>query len=109
MKYEFKSVPMLDAIDLPRVIVDSMDLEELENHANHVVETISGIDAFIKTSHNMSAFEASNARNLYSKLKVHLARITDLIQSNRLLLLVHQSQTIAGSERQTSGLTRFLP
>ena len=41
--------PMLHAIDLTRVNVDSMTLEELQAHANDVLDTIGAMNEYVNS------------------------------------------------------------
>lgn len=93
MKYIFKFVPMLDAVDLPRLNIESMDIDELEEHEKQVIETINGVNYFILDKSHISANETINARRLFSKLKLHLSRVSDLIKFHK-LAIVAQSGTM---------------
>ena len=77
---------MLDAVDLPRLNIECMDIDELAEHANQVMETINGVDNFILSASHMSANETINARRLLSKLKLHLSRVSDLIKIHKLAI-----------------------
>lgn len=84
----FKTSPMLDAVDLPRVNLEAMQLDELEEHADQVRDTILGLmDSILRAGH-MSAIAAANVRNLEMKLRLHLARLSDLIQARKLAEMI---------------------
>lgn len=86
MKYIFKFVPLLDAVDLPRLNIESMNIYELEEHENQVMETINGVNSFILMAGHISANESNNAHRLYTKLKLHLSRVSDLIKIHKLAI-----------------------
>jgi len=94
MKYVFKFVAMLDAVDLPRLNIESMDIDELLDHENQVIETISGVKIFIASASHMSANETLNSGRLLTKLKEHLARVSNLIIFHK-LAIISQAGTIA--------------
>ncbi len=73
--------PMLKAIDLVRVNVDQMGLQDLEAHATEVLGTVEALNEFINSaaprSHNTELDALQRARNL----RMHMARVRDLIQA----------------------------
>ena len=42
--------PMLQAIDLMRVNIDAMNLEDLEAHAQQVLDTLGGLNEYTTTA-----------------------------------------------------------
>ncbi len=74
--------PMIKAIDLIRVNVDSMTLEELEEHAIQVLDTIGTMNDYLNSPAPKSANERQNALRLASKLRAHMAHVRDLINAH---------------------------
>ena len=74
--------PMLKAIDLTRVNVDAMTLEELEEHAMQVQDTIAAVNEYLNSPAPKSANERQNALRLAKKLRAHMAHVRDLINAH---------------------------
>ena len=74
--------PMIKAIDLIRVNVDSMTLEELEEHAMQVLDTIGAMNDYLNSPAPTSANERQNAVRLANKLRSHMAHVRDLINAH---------------------------
>jgi hypothetical protein len=76
--------PMLKAVDLLRVNIDALDIEELESHALHVLDTIGALNAYINSPSLKSGNALRNAMGLVRKLGLHMARVRDLINARKL-------------------------
>ena len=94
--------PMLEAIDLVRVNVDSLDLDELEAHAQQVLDTIGALNEYINGPSRKSANALRNALNLARKLRLHMARVRDLINARKLAATVATVQA-SGSANLAQG------
>ena len=99
---------MLTAVDLVRVSVDSMTLEELECHAAHVLDTIAALNDYI----NSSTFKGFNAlRNAVRharKLAAHMRRVRDLINAQSALAAMMAMPT-ADTATQAQVMTHCRP
>jgi len=73
--------PMLQAVDLTRVNVDSMPLSDLQAHAVAVMDTIAALNEYLNSPAPKSANAKLNGRTLARKLRLHMARIRDLINA----------------------------
>jgi hypothetical protein len=80
--------PMLAAIDLMRLDVDAMSLDDLEAHAQHVLDTLAGLNDYINSPGFKSADGLRNALRQAKKLILHMARVRDLIQAHKLAAVV---------------------
>jgi hypothetical protein len=76
--------PMLKAVDLLRVNIDALDLEELEAHAVQVLDTIGALNAYINSPSPKSCNALYNGVGLVRKLGLHMARVRDLINARKL-------------------------
>jgi hypothetical protein len=75
--------PMLKAIDLMRVDIDAMALQDLEGHAVDVLDTIAALNDYINGGFPKSHNALLNALRLNHKLCLHMARVRDLIQARK--------------------------
>lgn len=89
--------PMLQAIDLLRVNIDDMDLEELQAHAVQVLDTIAALNEYINSPKPRSANALHNALNLVRKLSLHMARLRDLINASKLAAVMIGTARTAGA------------
>ena len=89
--------PMLLAIDLVRLNIDAMDLEELEAHAVKVLDNIGAMNDYINSVVFKSANARRNALNQSRKLCLHMARVRNLInfrnQAAAMMASMHTSGT----------------
>ena len=76
--------PMLKAVDLLRVNIDALDMEELEVHAVQVLDTIMALNEYINGPSHKSANALHNAMSLVRKLGQHMAKVRDLIDARKL-------------------------
>ena len=72
--------PMLMAVDLVRVDIEAMGLQDLEAHAAVVLSTIEELNEFINSVAPKSHDTLMNARQRSRNLCMHMARVRDLIQ-----------------------------
>ena len=99
--------PMLKAVDLLRVNIDAMDLEELEAHAVQVLDTIGALNEYINSPSHKSANALRNALNLVRKLGLHMARVRDLINAHQAALPLVATAQAAGSTNLTQVVKPF--
>jgi hypothetical protein len=90
------SSPMLQAIDLMRINIDAMALEELEAHAQQVMDVLAGLNEYMNSPALKSANARRNALHLARKLRLHIARVRDLISAGKAAAMIATTQT-AGS------------
>lgn len=76
-----KTSPMLAAVDLVRVSVESMTLEELECHALQILDTIAALNDYINSSTCKSANALRNAVQHARKLAAHMRHVRALIDA----------------------------
>ena len=89
--------PMLQAIDLVRVNIDAMTLEDLEAHAQQVLDTLGGLNEYTNSQSPKSANAKRNALHLARKLRLHMARVRDLINAHKLAAVMVATMQAAGS------------
>ena len=88
--------PMLQAIDLVRVNIDAMTLEDLEAHAQQVLDALGGLNEYTNSPAPKSANAKRNALHLARKLRLHMVRVRDLINAHKLAAVAATMQA-AGS------------
>lgn len=74
--------PMLQAIDLIRVNVDALTLEDLQAHANDVLDTIGALNEYLNSPGPKSANARLNGLRLAKKLRTHMAHVRDLTNAH---------------------------
>ena len=89
--------PMLQAIDLIRVNIDAMTLEDLEAHAQQVLDALGGLNEYTNSPALKSGSAKRNALNQARKLRLHMARVRDLINAHKLAAVVVATMQAAGS------------
>jgi hypothetical protein len=99
--------PMLEAIDLMRVNIDAMDLEELETHARQVLDTLAGLNEYINSPTPRSANARRNSLHQARKLRLHMARVRDLINARKQSAALLSAMQDASSENQACAGRRF--
>ena len=95
--------PMLQAIDLMRVNIDAMDLEDLEAHAQQVLDALGDLNEYTNSPAPKSANAKRNALNQARKLRLHMARVRDLINARKLATVMVASKQAAGSANLAPG------
>ena len=83
--------PMLNAIDLVRADIDAMALQDLEDHAVDVLDTIAALNDYINGGLPKSHDALLNADRQNRKLRMHMARVRDLIQARKAAYAMVQS------------------
>jgi hypothetical protein len=100
---------MLQAIDLTRVNVDAMTLEELQAHAMDVLDTIGALNECINSPAPKSANAKLNVLRLANKLRLHMAHVRDLINAYQAAVALVGAAQAAGSANLAQGATVFGP
>ena len=95
--------PMLQAIDLMRVNLDVMNLEELEAHAQQVLDSLGGLNEYTNSPALKSGNAKRNALHQARKLRLHMARVRDLINAHKLAAVVVATMHAAGSANLAPG------
>ena len=95
--------PMLQAIDLMRVNIDSMILEDLEAHAQHVLDTLGGLNKYTNSPALKSGNAKRNALHQAGKLRLHMARVRDLINAHQLAAAMVATMQTASSANLVPG------
>lgn len=93
--------PMLQAIDLLRVNLDALLLDDLHVHATTVLTTIAALNDYMNSATPKSANALRNARMLSHKLGLHMARLRDLLQSKLSAVALTQYHGASGSQPLT--------
>lgn len=99
MKTEPLRSPMLEAIDLIRVNIDALTLEELEAHATAVLDVIGGLNGYLNSPSSKSANSTTNALILSRKILLHMARVRDLINAHKVAAAMAGSTQSAGTAK----------
>ena len=101
--------PELQAIDLARVNVDAMTLEELQAHAKGVLDTIGALNDYLNSPAHKSANAKTNVRLLAKKLRIQLAHVRDLINAYPAAVALVGAAQAAGSANLAQGAKVFGP
>ena len=101
--------PMLQAIDLTRVNVDAMTLEELQAHASDVLDTIGALNEYLNSPAPKSANAKLNGLRLAKKLSLHMAHVRDLINAHQAAVALVGAAQAAGSANLAQGAKVFGP
>ena len=99
--------PMLKALDLTRVDIGAMSLGDLEVHANEVLNTLSALNEYINSPARKSANSKQAALTRARSLRMHMARIRDLIQARQAAAAMAGSAQVAGVLNQVPGAHPF--
>ena len=75
--------PMVTAIDLTRINVDAMTLDDLEEHALKVLDTLAELNAYLNSPGPKSAAERRNALMQSNKLRLHMHHVRGLIDAHK--------------------------
>ena len=94
--------PMLKALDLTRVDVDAMTLDDLQVHANEVLNTLSALNEYINSPARKSANSKQTALIRARLLCMHMPRVRDLIQA-------HQAIAAMTGSGQAAGVVKLAP
>lgn len=98
--------PMIQAIDLTRVNLDAMNLEELETHAKSVLDTIGALNEYINSHARKSCNAKVNAIRKSLKLRTHMAHVRDLLTAMTAAAAMVDAQS-SGAEKLEQGSRRF--
>lgn len=101
--------PMLEASELIRVNVDAMQLDDLEDHARHVLDTIAALNCYINSPGRKSPDELSNAIRQSKKLRIHMAHVRDLINAHKAAAALVQASQAAGAASTVQDGRPFCP
>jgi hypothetical protein len=101
--------PMLQAIDLIRVNVDALTLEDLQAHANDVLDTIGALNEYLNSPGPKSANARLNGLRLANKLRLHMAHVRDLINAHQAAVALVGAAQAAGSGNLAQGAKVFGP
>ena len=101
--------PELQAIDLTRVNVDAMTLEELQAHAKGVLDTIGALNEYLNSPAPKSANAKTNGRLLAKKLRTQMAHVRDLINAHQAAVALVGAAQAAGSANLAQGAKVFGP
>ena len=99
--------PMLKALDLTRVDIDAMSLDDLEAHANEVLNTLCALNEYINSPARKSANSKQAALTRARALRLHMARVRDLIQVRQAAAAIASSVQVAGVVNQAPGAHPF--
>lgn len=75
--------PLIKAIDLTRVSVDAMTLEELEDHAEQVLDTMAALNHYNNGPATKSANAKLNGLTRAEKLRGHMLHVRGLINAHK--------------------------
>lgn len=95
--------PMLQAIDLVRINIDAMDLEDLEAHAQQVLDALGSLNEYTNSPALKSGNAKRNALHQARKLRLHMARVRDLINAHKLAAVVVATMHAVGSANLVPG------
>jgi hypothetical protein len=73
--------PLIDAIDIPRIAIDTLSLDDLNSHYVLALETLAGLNEIINSHGYKSANEKQNPVRLARNLSLHLLRVRALIDA----------------------------
>ena len=99
--------PMLKALDLTRVDIGAMSLGDLEDHANEVLNTLGALNEYINSPVRKSANSKQAALTRARALRLHMARVRDLIQVRQAAAVIACSAQVAGVVNQPLGAPPF--
>ena len=94
---------MLQAIDLVRVDIDAMTLEDLEAHAEQVLDALGGLNEYTNSPAPKSSNAKRSAMHQARKLRLHMARVRDLINARKLAAVMVATMQAAGSANLAPG------
>lgn len=95
--------PMVVAIDLMRVNVNALMLDDLQAHAAQVLDTIGALNEYINSPRPKSSNALRNAMMLARKLAMHMARVRDLINAYQAAAAMAVPAQSAGSATAMAG------
>jgi hypothetical protein len=96
--------PMIRAIDLMRINVHAMSLDELEELADEMFDTISDLNDYINRPGFRTADERRNAITQWSKLQEEVNYVASLIEGAKAVAACIAKAQAAGSATHTHSL-----
>jgi hypothetical protein len=96
--------PMVVAIDLVRVNVNAMQLDDLQSHAAKVLDTIGALNDYVNRPCPKSSNALHNAMLLVRKLVMHMAHVRDLITAYTAATAIAMPVQTAGSATGVVGV-----
>jgi len=109
MSGKLQPSPMLEATDLIRVSVDSMQLDDLTDHATQVLDTIAALNGYINSPGRKSSDLLRDAIRLAKKLSLHLCHVRDLINARKAAAALVHASNASGSANAVQGTHPFGP
>ena len=97
--------PMLQAIDLIRVNINALGLEDLEAHAQQVLDALGGLNEYTNSPALKSGNAKRNALHQARKLRLHMERVRNLINSHQLAAVMVPTIPAGGSAAEQAGLS----
>jgi hypothetical protein len=101
--------PMVVAIDLMRVNVNALMLDDLQAHAAQVLDTIGALNEYINSPRPKSSNALRNALMLARKLAMHMARVRDLINAHTAAAALVGAAQASGAASLPQGAKPFGP
>lgn len=98
--------PMLRAIDLTRINVGAMLLDDLQAHAVQVLDTIGAMNDYLNSPTPKSGVAKLNGLRLANKLRSHMAHVRDLINAYTAAAALANATQASGS---AAGLAALSP
>jgi len=89
--------PMLQAAALLRVNVDAMPPEDLQAHAQQVLDTIAALNDWLASPAPRSAPARVSAMRQWRKLCLHMAHVRDLVAAHQAAMAMLATAQAAGS------------
>lgn len=95
--------PMLRAIELVRVNVDAMFIDDLLEHGQQVQDTIAALNDWLNSPAPRSAVARASAVRDWKKLRLHMAHVRDLIAAHAAAAALVGAAQAAGSTHLAQG------
>ena len=96
--------PMVHAIDLMRINVEELDLQDINAHAREVLDTIAALNDYINGPLHKSHNALLNAYQLNRKLCFHMARVRDWMQARQAASAMEQASNAVNTPSIPHGL-----
>ena len=106
-RHAMTTSPMIQAIDLTRVNVDSMTLEDLEEHAEQVLDAIESLNDYNNRPGPMTAHARRDGLWRADQLRSHMARVRSLINAHKAAVAAVAAAQATGSANLAHGLRPF--
>lgn len=89
--------PIIAAIELLRVNIDSMQLEELLEHHQAALNVQADLNDYMNQPARRSADERRTVARLSKKMLLHMAHLRDLINARKAALALTQAAQVGGA------------